>query len=302
MDTSKENGQVGDNNEYRKQAREQIAKWKQPDSTLLNKALSALAMPIDKAGEALMNAPQIGDALKQATERTLLILSDAANWTLDVQDTIEAYRTGSDVEGATIKKLEDIANLPIVVVDNHVKLLKSKYVALMSAQGVSTGMAGWVGIPADVLGLMTTNLRAISEYATYYGFDMSAKNEQLFAMSLLGLATLHSAKERQAALDDIFDIVQSDVESDLLIGESLKGNKKDPEALALNQINEEVMSRVLRQTATKVATNLVKTKAAQVIPALGAVVAGGVNASYTARVCEAAFQCYRERFLDRQSV
>ena len=54
-----------------------------------------------------------------------------------------------------------------------------------------------------------------------------------------------------------------------------------------------------RQTATKVATNMVKTKAAQVIPAVGAVVAGGVNANYTANVCEAAYQCYRERFLDR---
>jgi hypothetical protein len=28
-------------------------------------------------------------------------------------------------------------------------------------------------------------------------------------------------------------------------------------------------------------------------------VAGGVNANYTANVCEAAHQCYRERFLDR---
>ncbi|MDN5619596.1 MAG: EcsC family protein [Psychrobacter sp.] len=59
---------------------------------------------------------------------------------------------------------------------------------------------------------------------------------------------------------------------------------KDPEKQAFNQINEEVMSRVLRQTATKVATNMVKTKAAQVIPAVGAVVAGGVNANYTANV------------------
>ncbi|MGO2386491.1 MAG: EcsC family protein, partial [Psychrobacter sp.] len=89
--------------------------------------------------------------------------------------------------------------------------------------------------------------------------------------------------ERQAALDDTYAMV------------------KDPETLAFNKVNEEVMSRVLRQTATKVATSIVKTKAAQIIPAVGAVVAGSVNASYTASVCEAAYQCYRERFLDRQS-
>lgn len=148
-------------------------------------------------------------------------------------------------------------------------------------QGVTTGVVGWVGIPADVVGLITTNLRAIGEYATYYGFDMNDKGEQLFAMSLLAVATSASAEARKAALDDTRAMI------------------KDPETQTFSQINEEVMSRVLRQTATKVATNMVKTKAAQIIPAVGAVVAGGVNANYTANVCEAAYQCYRERFLDR---
>lgn len=289
--------------DYVAKARQEIHDWQHPDSGILDKAFATLTMPIDKAGEALMNAPQFGDALKQSTEKTILTLSDAANWTLDVQDTIEAYRNSAENDGANIKKLEDIADLPIETIDKQVKLFKSKYVALTSAQGVTTGMVGWAGIPADVVGLITANLRAIGEYATYYGFDMSAKSEQVFAMSLLGIATSHSAKERQAALDDTFDIVQSSVvESDLLKGDSLKSEGKEAETLALNQINEEVMSRLLRQTATKVATNLVKTKAAQIIPALGAVVAGGVNASYTSSVCEAAYQCYRQRFLDRQKV
>ena len=111
---------------------------------------------------------------------------------------------------------------------------------------------------------------------------MSEKGEQIFAMSLLGIATSNSSDERQAAVEEAFALV------------------KAPETLAFNQVNEELMSRVLRQTATKVASNLVKTKAAQIIPAVGAVVAGGVNASYTSSVCEAAYQGYRQRFLDRQ--
>jgi hypothetical protein len=144
-------------------------------------------------------------------------------------------------------------------------------------------MVGWVGIPADIVGLIAANLRAINEYATHYGFDISRKSEQLFAMSLLGLATSTSSDERQAALDYSFDIVKSSM-------------KKDPKTLAFNRVSEEVISRVLRQTATKVATNLVETKAAQIIPAICAVVAGSVNANYTAKVCEAAYQSYRERF------
>jgi hypothetical protein len=255
-----------------------------PDKSVLDKTLAALNAPIIKAGDALMTAPQFGDALKQATEKTITTLSDAANWTLEVQDSIDAYQNEPDIAGSSIKALTDIERLPVAVVDKQVKLFKSKYVALTSAQGVATGMVGWAGIPADVVGLITANLRAIGEYATYYGFDMSDKGEQMFAMSLLGLATSASAEERQAALNDTFSMV------------------KDPETLAFNKVNEEVVSRVLRQTATKVATNIVKTKAAQIIPAVGAVVAGGVNASYTASVCEAAYQCYRERFLDRKAV
>lgn len=281
IENKKTDEKVTDHVAYEAQVREEIEAWKNPDKGILDKAFAAINTPIVAAGDALMDVPQFGDALKKATEQTISTLSNAANWTLNIQDVIESYQEEPDIEGSSIKTLSDIKHLPIAVVDKQVKLFKSKYVALTSAQGVTTGVVGWVGIPADVVGLITANLRAIGEYATYYGFDMNDKGEQLFAMSLLAVATSASAEARKAALDDTRAMI------------------KDPETQAFNQINEEVMSRVLRQTATKVATNMVKTKAAQIIPAVGAVVAGGVNANYTANVCEAAYQCYRERFLDR---
>ena len=281
IENKKTDEKVTDHVAYEAQMREEIEAWKNPDKGVLDKAFAVLNTPIIAAGDALMDVPQFGDALKKATEQTISTLSNTANWTLNTQGVIESYQEEPDIEGSSIKTLADIKHLPIAVVDKQVKLLKSKYVALTSAQGVTTGVVGWVGIPADVVGLITANLRAIGEYATYYGFDMNDKGEQLFAMSLLAVATSASAEARKAALDDTRAMI------------------KDPETQAFNQINEEVMSRLLRQTATKVATNMVKTKAAQIIPAVGAVVAGGVNANYTANVCEAAYQCYRERFLDR---
>jgi len=277
------NEKINDHIAYEAKVREDIEAWKNPDKSVLDKALSVINKPIAQAGDALMNAPQFGDALTKATEQSITALSDAANWTLNTQDVINTYQNESDIAGSSITTFSDIERLPIAVVDKQVELFKSKYVALTSAQGVTTGVAGWVGIPADVVGLITANLRAIGEYATYYGFDINNKGEQLFAMSLLAVATSASAEERKAALDN----------TDAMV--------KDPQTQAFNQVNEEVMSRVVRQTATKVATNMVKTKAAQIIPAVGAVVAGGVNASYTASVCEAAHQCYRERFLDRRA-
>ena len=46
-----------------------------------------------------------------------------------------------------------------------------------------------------------------------------------------------------------------------------------------------------------VGVRLTKAKLAQVVPAVGAVVGSGFHACYTARVCDAAYCLYRERFL-----
>jgi hypothetical protein len=42
---------------------------------------------------------------------------------------------------------------------------------------------------------------------------------------------------------------------------------------------------------------LTKAKLAEVIPGAGAVIGGGFNAYFTAKVCDAAYFLYRERFL-----
>jgi len=39
---------------------------------------------------------------------------------------------------------------------------------------------------------------------------------------------------------------------------------------------------------------------AQIVPVTGAVVGSGFNAYYTSKVCDAAFNLYRERFLLRK--
>lgn len=265
--------------EYVARARQEIEDWMNPKQNVLTKSLSAISAPIEQAGDAIMNAPQFGDTLKDAVEEALTTLSDTASWSIDNEQVLEEYNQTHTSD--KIESIADIQKLPLKTIDEQVKLFKSKYVAAASAQGITTGVVGWAGIAVDIAGLLTANLRAINEYALHYGFDTNKESEQLFAISLLAIATSHSAKERQAALNDTLNLL------------------KDPETMAFNKVNEELMSRVIRQTATQVATNLVKTKAAQVVPAVGAVVAGGVNAKYTATVCDAAYQCYRKRFLDR---
>jgi hypothetical protein len=44
---------------------------------------------------------------------------------------------------------------------------------------------GLPGIPPDVVALISLNLRAIGEYATYYGFNINSQEERLFVMNVL---------------------------------------------------------------------------------------------------------------------
>ena len=62
-------------------------------------------------------------------------------------------------------------------------------------------------------------------------------------------------------------------------------------------MRDERAGRWLRNSARELAWYLVKRKVAQIVPGVGVLVAGGVNAQFTARTCKAATEMYRERFV-----
>ena len=61
-------------------------------------------------------------------------------------------------------------------------------------------------------------------------------------------------------------------------------------------LEEHTFVQIVQQIARAVGVRLTKAKLQQVIPAIGAAVGAGFNAYYTARVCDAAYYLYRERF------
>ena len=83
----------------------------------------------------------------------------------------------------------DLTSLRLEDIDRVVDFLDAKYKGLAAAEGAVTGVAGLPGIVVDLPALVMLNLRAIGEYATYYGFDVTVQQERLFAMNVLGLAS-----------------------------------------------------------------------------------------------------------------
>jgi hypothetical protein len=151
---------------------------------------------------------------------------------------------------------------------------------LALAEGTAAGVLGLPAIAPDVVALITLNLRAIGEYATYYGFDVSKQEERLFALNVLGLASSPSDSAKGLAMAQLVRIAQ-DVA------------KKN----AWQQLEQHAFVQLIQQIATALGVRLTKAKLAQVIPLAGGAIGGGFNAYFTNKVCDAAYFLYRERFL-----
>ena len=132
----------------------------------------------------------------------------------------------------------------------------------------------------DIVLIVGINLRAIGEYATYCGFDVSAQQERLFALNVLALASSPSDRAKQIALAQLVRIAKD------------AAAKK-----AWKELEKHSFVSIVQKIATALGQRLTKAKLAQIIPYLGGAVGAGFNSFFTSRVCEAAFFLYRERFL-----
>ena len=270
--------------DYEEDAHRQIQQWKNPEQTWFDKVMAIVSWPLDKTGQALMNTPGVGPAIQRAFSGILGVINDASHSTVRPQAILEEYRGFGHSDVAT---LIDVYRLDLSAVDRAIGWLDTKYegIALMegAAEGgtsVLTPMAALAVIPTDVGALLALNLRAVGEYATYCGFDVSLPQERLFALNVLAFASSPSDSAKQLALAQLVRIAK-----DVALRKSWQTLEKTAVVVAAQKI------------AKALSIRLTKAKLAQVIPVAGALIGGGFNAYYTDKVCKAAFYLYRERFL-----
>ena len=261
---------------YERRALEQIHEWKTPNLTWFGQAMQVISWPLDKAGGFIMDTPGLGGAIKKAIGGIVNVANDVAQWSVRPEAIYEEFRTA----GHDIHERPDVFSLDLEDVDRVVGWLDAKYKSSALGEGAVTGAGGILGIAVDIPALMTLNLRAIGEYATYYGFDVSLQQERLFAMDVLGLASSPKDTAKAVAMAQLVRIAQDAAK---------KKTWKTLEGHAFVQI--------IQQISKALGIRLTKAKLAQVVPVVGAGVGGGFNAYYTAKVCDAAYYLYRERFL-----
>ncbi len=262
---------------YEKKTLDEIHGWKHPETGLFGKMIEYVNKPIDKVGELVLKTPGVEYVIEKAVEGIIGLTNDAAQWSVRPNSIYREYRGNGS---SAVRSPKDIFRLDLEQVDTTIGYLGAKYKSIAFIEGTATGAAGAPGIALDIPAIITLNLRAIGEYATYCGFDVQKQQERLFAMNVLALASSPKNSSKAAAMAQLVKIAK-DVA------------RKKP----WKDLEKYTFVKVIEKIAETLGIRLTKAKLGQVIPVAGAAVGGGYNAWYTSRVCEASYNLYRERFL-----
>ncbi|NVM56375.1 MAG: EcsC family protein [Candidatus Helarchaeota archaeon] len=262
---------------YELQAIKEIHVWKSGKISRFSKTMEFINWPIKKAIDPITGVPWVGWVIEKSIKGIISALNDLALWTVRPE---AIYKKFSKF-GINVQKRLDIFNLDLEQVDRVIGWLGAKYKGTtMGEGGTFGGFFTILGIVPDILALVTMNQRAIGQYATYCGFDISTQHERLFAMNVLGLASSPTDASKQYAMAQLVRIAK-DV-----------AKKK-----AWRDLEKHAFVKITRKIAESLGIRLTKAKLAQIIPILGAGVGAAFNGYYTNKVCNAAYYLYRERFL-----
>ena len=267
--------------DYERSALDQLRQWQtRKTKGVLAKLSRVTSWPAEKIGDGVMKAPIVGRVIELTFEKLIGLLSDASSWSVRTGAVFADFR---DHGFAHIDNFQAIGELSLEEIDGVVRHLDHKYQALAAAEGGAVGMMGALGLTADIVSVIALNLRAISEYAAYYGFDAADPDEKIFALNILLLASSPSENERSLAVQQLSKMTKA-------IGKKM----------GRRSLTDQVLSKVIDRMARTLGANLTEAKIAQIIPIAGSAVGAGFNARYTGKVCDAARLLYRQQFLVRK--
>ena len=262
---------------YERQALADILSWRTPEKDWLTRTSNSVQSTLNSFTDYLRKIPGVDWTIDNVVTGLVSITNEIAQDLVWRDAIFEAYRKAGHHQ---VDAFHNIAFLDLEHVDTLLEGLSGKYKSVAAVEGVATGFAGAAGILPDIVALITMNLRAAGEYATYCGFDISSPEERLYALHILDAAAKPKEELGPALLDQLHHAPKN------------VARKK-----TLKTIETFAVGGTVRTIAKSVAMRVTKSKLAQVMPVAGAVVAGGYNSFYTHNVCDVAYHLYRERFL-----
>ncbi len=266
--------------DYESDALDAIMAWRNPTTSWFTKASKSIQTSLNALSDQLRKIPGIDWTIDNVIVGLITLTNEISQDLVWRESIFENFRKAGY---RSVYTLDDIALLDLASIDSALKGLPAKYDSLAAVGGVATGIAGPAGILPDIVALLTLNLRAAGEYASYCGFDISDPAERLYALHILEAASLPRDQIPYAIPPRLHQAPQS------------VARRK-----TLNTVEQFAVGGTIRGIAKSIALRITKNKLTHFIPIAGAVAAGGFNSLYTHTVCDAAFHLYRERFLDRK--
>lgn len=263
---------------YDREALNKITLWKNPESSFLDKVIEPVNEKIQMVGDFILDNA-VGEVVSTAVQGIVSTINDASAWSVRTDAIFEEFVE----KGHRVQKITDIESLELCHVDKVVGFLGAKYKAAALVEGGAAGAAGAPGIAADIPLLFGLVLRAVGEYATYYGFDVESQVERKYMMDVLRLVSSPTQAAKQSTLLELSKIATA------------VAKKK-----TWDEIEKITLAKMMKKLGEQLGIRMTKAKLGQIVPVFGAVVGAGYNAYYTNCACEAAYHLYRERFLARE--
>lgn len=262
--------------DYEQSAHREIDLFKNPARSWFGDVWETVNKPLEWAGDVAFDNP-VGTVVAKAIAGIVSSINDGASWSVRTEAIYEEFRADGH---AAVRGAADLEGLDLRDLDKTVGYLAAKYKALAGGEGAAAGLLGLPGIAIDIPALVSLALRAVNEYATYYGFDVSLQHEQAFVVSILGAASSPTVAAKQAAMAELSKLT-------VLIAQRK----------TWAELQRLVSVQMIKKIAQALGIRLTKAKLAQIVPLVGAGVGAGFNAWYVASVTETAYHLYRERFL-----
>lgn len=229
--------------------------------------------------------PSLPPGVQAGLDRAIRTALDRTNVAAQATIDLEAVR-------ARVAGVHDLERL-----DDLVRPLAGRYVTIARVEGaVAGGVPALAGpavvaaqaaaLAADVTVLLGLSLRAVGETLAHYGVDMTAEEEQLYAVQVLGVAFAGDDATRTALLTNATRLGRA-LTTRLLVAESM-------ERFAVVRLTRRILERL--------GITVAQGKAGQLVPIAGALIGAQVNAAFLERVTEAAYMLGRERHLLRRHV
>jgi hypothetical protein len=209
----------------------------------------------------------------EALRDVLNIVADSTLTRVSKRAALRQYaKIGHDFES-----IDEVRALPVSVADDLVPGVRRWWVAISGSTGVMTASTGLAGLIVDIPTLVTNSLMAIGEIASLYGFDVSERYEQAFAVAILftrnkeGLSTVESVARLEVLAGDL------------------------QKAIGTSSADADRGRKWLSEAMRELTWYLIKRQLAAAIPGIGSLVSGGVNAQFTSHTCRRARRVYHER-------